>query len=268
MLKGLPFVATQQTYFISLPVLMFAPAATLAFQTKPMQQPQRTTQPASDLMIALAKLTLQHEQERQNRARRECCSSGVRVSPDDAETRSYGRDVRSRRENSESQPGGQYAGHTQGKQPDALFRGVLYRLAENVRENQQVVEQRLQTEETVAAALKRVLKVGEQAAQNRDLKALRSFRAGHRSVDLRSFSTATTNRGVVDSPRSQDTGTSTRSPTGRLCSQNQGGQASATAGLWDGTRRHQEQEENPQTQGPDRRRGGLITHYFVRREGN
>ena len=54
-------------------------------------------------MIALAKLTLQHEQERQNRARSE--NVGVRVSPDDAETRSHGRDVQSRRENSESQPG-------------------------------------------------------------------------------------------------------------------------------------------------------------------
>ena len=45
-----------------------------------------------------------------------------------------------------------------------------------MRENQQVVEQRLQTEEMVSAAQKRVLKVGEQAAQNRDLKALRCFR--------------------------------------------------------------------------------------------
>ena len=61
----------KQTYFISLPALMFAPAATLALQTKPVQQPQRTTQPTSDLVIALAKLTLQHEQERQNRARSE-----------------------------------------------------------------------------------------------------------------------------------------------------------------------------------------------------
>ena len=32
---------------------------------------QRTTQPTSDLMIAPAKLTLQHEQERQDRARSE-----------------------------------------------------------------------------------------------------------------------------------------------------------------------------------------------------
>ena len=107
---------------------------------------------------------------------RKCRAPGVRVSPDDAETRSHGRDLRSRWENGESQPGDQNVGHTQGKRPDALFRGVLYKLAENVRENQQVIEQRLQTEEIVAAALKRVLKVGEQAAQNRDLKALRCFR--------------------------------------------------------------------------------------------
>ena len=72
----------------------------------------------------------------------------------------------------------QYAGHTQGKRPDALFR-----LAENVPENQQVVEQRLQTEETVAAALGRVLKVREQAAQNRDLKALRCFRVKSKDED-------------------------------------------------------------------------------------
>ena len=77
--------------------------------------------------------------------------------------------------------GEQYAGHTQGKRPDALFRGVLHRLAENVRENQQVVEQRLQTEEMVAAALKRVLKVGEQAMQNRDLKAFRCSESNPRT---------------------------------------------------------------------------------------
>ena len=62
------------------------------------------------------------------------------------------------------------------QRPDAVLSGVLCRLAESVQENQQAFEQRRQTEETVAAALKRVLKVGEQAAQNRDLKALRCFR--------------------------------------------------------------------------------------------
>ena len=84
----------------------------------------------------------------------------------------YDQEVKTARANQ----GDKYVGHTQGKRPDALFRGVLYRLAENVRENQQVIEQRLQTEEMFAAALKRVLKVGEQAAQNRHLKALRCFR--------------------------------------------------------------------------------------------
>ena len=37
---------------------------------------------------------------------RKCRAPGVRVSPNDAETRSHGRDVRSRGENGESQPGG------------------------------------------------------------------------------------------------------------------------------------------------------------------
>ena len=156
---------------------MSAPAATLALQTKPLQQPQRTTQPASDLMIALAKLTLQHEHERQNRARSEnvvlqASASHPMMQRLEAMVEMYDQEGKTARANQEDQ----YAGHTQGKRPDALFRGVLCRLAENVRENQQVVEQRLQTEETVAAALRRVLKVGEQAAQNRDLKALRCFR--------------------------------------------------------------------------------------------
>ena len=173
----------------------------------------------------------------------------------------------------------QYPGHTQGKRPDALFRGVLYRLAENIRENQQVVEQRLQTEEMVAAALKRVLKVGEQAAQNRHLKALRCFRVKSKDEagqDLVRWIFAPSQQRQL----TEDLWTLREamtlepfagSPTGRLCSQNQGGQAAATAGLWDSTHQHQEPEENPQTQGPDGgrwRRGGLITHYFVRREGN
>ena len=71
--------------------------------------------------------------------------------------------------------GDHYAGHPEGKRPDALFRGVLYRLAESVRENLQTIEQRLQKEEMTAAALKRILKMEKQAAQNRDLKALRCF---------------------------------------------------------------------------------------------
>ena len=123
----------------------------------------------------------------------------------------------------------------------------------------------------VAAALKRVLKVGEQAAQNRDLKALRCFRVKSKDEIGQDIIRWIFARGLVDCPRSQDTGTSTGSPAGRVCSQNQGGQAGATAGLWDSTHQHQEPEENPQTQGPDRgrgRRGGLITHYFARREGN
>ena len=160
-----------------MPVIMFAPAATLAHETKPVQQPQRTMQPNSNLVIALAKLTLQHEQERQNRARSENVVLQASVSHPmmqrlEAMVEMYDREGKTARANQ----GDQYVGHTQGKRPDALFRGVLYRLAENVRENQQVIEQRLQTEEMVAAALKRVLKVGEQAAQNRDLKALRCFR--------------------------------------------------------------------------------------------
>ena len=106
---------------------------------------------------------------------RECRTAGVRVSPDDAETRSHGRDVRSRRRHSERQPGGPVR-WTHPRETTRCSPSVLYGLAENVRQNQQVVEQRLQTEETVAAALKRVLNVGEQAAQNRDLKALRCFR--------------------------------------------------------------------------------------------
>ena len=148
-------------------------------------------------------------------------------------------------------------------------------MAENERENQQVVEQRLQTEEMVAAALKRVLKVGKQAAQNRDLKALRCFRVKSKDEAgqdiVRWIFAPSRQRQLTEDLWSQDTGTSTGSAAGRLCSQNQGGQAGATAGLWDSTRQHQEPEENPQTQGPDRgrgRRGGLITHYFVRREGN
>ena len=84
--------------------------------------------------------------------KRKCRAPGVRVSPDDAETRSHGRDVRSRGEKARANQEDQYVGHTQGKRPDALFREVLHRLAENVRENQQVIEQRLQTEEMVAAA--------------------------------------------------------------------------------------------------------------------
>ena len=158
-------------------MLMFAPAATLALQTKPVQPPQRTTQPTSDLVIALAKLTLHHEQERQNRTRSEnvvlqASASHPMMQRLEAMVEMYDQEGKTARANQ----GDQYAGHTQGKRPDALFRGVLYRLAENVRENQQVVDQRLQTEEMVAAALKRVLKVEEQAAQNRDLKALRCFR--------------------------------------------------------------------------------------------
>ena len=146
---------------------MFAPAASLALQTKPVQQPQRTTQPTSDLMFALAKLTLQHEQERQNRARSEnvvlqASASHPMMQRLEAMVEMYDQEGKTARANQ----GDQYAGHTQWKRPDALLRGVLYRLAGNVRENQQVVEQRLQTEETVAA----------QAAQNRDLKALRCFR--------------------------------------------------------------------------------------------
>ena len=62
---------------------------------------------------------------------RECRTPGVCVSPDDAETRSLGRVVRSRRKTTRANQGDQYAGHTRGKRPDALFRGVLYRLAEN-----------------------------------------------------------------------------------------------------------------------------------------
>ena len=163
----------------------------------------------------------------------------------------------------------QNAGHTQGKRPDALFRGVLFRLAVNVRENQQVVEQRLQTEESVAAALKRVLKVGEQAAQHRDLKALRCFRVKSKDEAgqdiIRRIFAPSRQRQLTENlwtPRSQYTGNSTGSPAGRLCFQNQGVQTGATAGLWDGFCQHQESEENPQTQGPDRgrgRRGGLIT---------
>ena len=140
----------------------------LALQTKPVQQPQRTTQPTSDLVIALAKLTLQHEQERHNRARSEnvvlqASASHPMMQRLEAMVEMYDQEGKKARANQEDQ----YVGHTQGKR---------HRLAENVRENQQVIEQRLQTEEMVAAALKRVLKVGEQAAQNRDLKALRCFR--------------------------------------------------------------------------------------------
>ena len=118
-----------------------------------------------DLMIALAKLTLQYEQERQNRARSENFVLEAMVGM-------YEQEGKTTRANQ----GDHYAGHPQGKRPDALFRGVLYWLVESVRENQQAIEQRLQTDEPVAAALKRVLQVGEQAAQNRDLKALRCFR--------------------------------------------------------------------------------------------
>ena len=127
---------------------MFAPAATLVLQTKPVQQPQRTTQPTSNLVIALAKLTLQHEQERQNRARSEnvvlqASASHPMMQRLEAMLEMYDQDGKTARANQ----GDQYVGHTQGKRPDALFRGVLYRLAENVRENQQVIEERLQTEE-------------------------------------------------------------------------------------------------------------------------
>ena len=136
---------------------MFAPATTLALQTKPVQQPQRTTQPTSDLVIARTELTLQHEQERQNRARSEnvvlqASASHPMMQRLKAMVEMHDPEGKTARANQ----GDQYAGHTQGKRLDALFRGVLYRLAENVRENQQVVEQRLQTEETVAGVMGKV----------------------------------------------------------------------------------------------------------------
>ena len=186
---------------------------------------------------------------------RECRTSGVRVSPDDAETRSHGRDVRSRRENSESQPGGPVRWtHPMETTGCSLARSSLQ------------VGRKCAGEPTGRRATPadgrdgRSTSSAEQRLEGSSLlpsQVQGRSRAGHRSVDLRPFSTATTNRGLVDSPRSQDTGTSTGSPAGRLCSQNQGGQAGATAGLWDSTRQHQEPEENPQTQGPDGGRGRL-----------
>ena len=106
-------------------------------------------------MIALAKLTLQHEQERQNRARSEnvvlqASTSHPVMHRLEAVDEMYDQEGNTAGANQ----GEKYAGHTQGKRPDALFRRVLHRLAESVRENQQVVEQRLQTEESVAAALR------------------------------------------------------------------------------------------------------------------
>ena len=229
-------------------------------------------------MIALAKLTLPHEQERQNRARSEnvvlqASASHPMMQRLEAMVEMYEQEGKTTRANQ----GNHYTGHPQGKRPDALFRGVLYRLAESVQVNPQAFEQRLQTEETVAAALKRVLKVGEQAAQNRDLKALRCFRVKSKDdarQDIVRWIIAPSRQqqladGLVDPARSQDTGAFAGLPTEGLCSQDQGGQA-GPADLWDGTRQHQGPEETPQAQGPDRgrgRRGGLITNYFVRREG-
>ena len=250
---------------------MFAPAATLALQTKPVQQPQRTTQPTSDLVIALAKLTLQHEQERQNRAQSEnvvlqASASQPMMQRLEAMVEMYDQEGKTARANQ----GDQYVGHTPrgslqvGRKCTGEPAGHPATLTDG-RNGRSSSETGTQGGRTSSA---------EQRLKGSSLLPIqiqgRSW-AGHRSVDFCSFSTATTNRGLVDSSRSQDTGTSTGSPTGRLCSQNQGGQTGATTGLWDSTHQHQEPEENPQTQGPDRgrgRRGGLITHYFVRRGGN
>ena len=262
---------------------MSAPAAALALQKKPAQLPQRTTQPTSDLMIALAKLTLQHEQERQNRARSEnvvlqASASHPVMHRLEAVDEMYDQEGNTAGANQ----GEKYAGRTQGKRPDALFRGVLHRLAENVRENQQVVEQRLQTEESVAAALKRVLKMGEQAAQNRDLKALRCFRVKSKDEarqDIVRWIFAPSRQRQLTEDLWTLREAKTLEPLQVYLLKDFAPRTKAAKQVQQlafetvpaSTRQHQESEENLQTQGPDRgrgRRGGLITHYFVRREGN
>ena len=242
---------------------MFAPAATLALQTKPVQQPQRTTQPTNDLVIALAKLTLQHEQERQNRAPSEnvvlqASASHPMMQRLEALVEMYDQEEKTARAN-----------HTQGKRPDALFRGVLYRLAENVRENQQVVEQRLLTEKMVAAALN-----GYSRWENKQCRT----ETGRLFVASESNPRTKLGRDIVwwifapsrQRQLTEDLWTLREAKTLEPLQVHLRGQTSATTGLWDSTHQHKEPEENPQTEGPDRgrgRRGGLITHYFVRRGG-
>ena len=177
--------------------------------------------------------------------------SGVRVSPDDAETRSHERDVRSRRENSESQPGGPvrwtHPRKTTGCSPSRSSLQVGRKCAgEPTGRRATPTDGRDGRSSSEAGAQGERASSAEQRLEGPSLlpsQVQGRSRAGHRSVDLRSFSTATTDRGLVDSPRSQDTGTSTSSPAGRLCSQNQSCQAGVTACLWDSTRQHQEPEE-------------------------
>ena len=236
-------MTTQQTYFISLPMLMFAPAATPALQTKPVQPKQRTTQPTSDLVIALATLTLQHEQERQNRARSENVVLQASASHPMMQ-RSHGRDVRSRRENSESQPGGPVRWtHSRETTRCSLPRSSLQVgrkcAGERTGCRSTLTDGRDGRSSSEAGTQGGRTSSAEQRLEGSSLLPSQiqgRSRTGHCSVDFRSFSTATTNRGLVDSPRSQDTGTTTGSPAGRLCSQNQAGQAGATAGLWDSTK--------------------------------
>ena len=150
---------------------MFAPAATL--QTKSAQQPQRTTQPTSDLVIALAKLTLQHEQERQNRVRSEnvvlqASASHPMMQGLEAMVEMYRQREPNRETNTLDTPKGNDRMLSCAESSTGWRRmcGRTNRPSSNA----------CRTEESVAAALKRVLKVGEQAVQNRDLKALRCFR--------------------------------------------------------------------------------------------
>ena len=220
LLVGWPFVVTQQIYSSSLPV-----------QTKPAQQPQRTTatnQRSDDRPGEAPRCSTTRARASEPSSEREFRTPGARVPPDDAETRSHGRDVRARREGSASQPrrptcwthprettgrslprsplqvGGKCAGEPTGRRATTTDGRVG----------------RSSSEEGAQGG-----RTGS-AGQRYEGSPLLRNQAGHHSMDLRSFSTAATNRGLVDSPRSQDTGTSAGLPTGRFCSQDHGGQAS------------------------------------------
>ena len=184
--------------------------ATLALQTKPAQKPQRTTQPTSDLMIALAKLTLQHEQERQNRARSENVVLQASASHPTTQ-RSHGRDVRSRRENCESQPGGlvrwTHPREATGCSLSRISSKVGSKCAgESAGRRATPTDGRDRRSSSEAGAQGGRTGSAEQRLEGSSLlqsQVQGRSRAGHRSVDLRSFSTATTKRtcGLFAKPR-------------------------------------------------------------------
>ena len=130
----------------------------------------------AQLVKLIARLTLQHEFERMATARAENIASEFEASSEtmvamEASKTAYEAEGEKARKIS----GDQYKGHPEGKKPDAMFRMLAFRLA-TLEENQRMaldtaVAALMEHQDLAQRALQTVLNTGNQAENDRDMRA-------------------------------------------------------------------------------------------------